>query len=52
MSSTTGPCAPPGAANAIGLLPIVLARPPQGAIPGKPLVHAMPIMSWGSAIIA
>ena len=52
MSSTIGPWLPLGAANAIGLLPIAFCREPHAVMPGKPLVHAMPIMSCGGAIIA
>ena len=52
MSSTMGPCVRLGAAKAMGLFPIVFRRPPHGAMPGKPLVQAMPIMSCGKAIMA
>ncbi|MNR19294.1 hypothetical protein D3C85_1360770 [compost metagenome] len=52
MSSTMGPWLALGAAKAMGLLPMVLLRPPQGAMPGKPLVQLRPIMSLGRPIMA
>ena len=43
---------PAGMATAIGLIPRILSRPPQGAIVGKALVVARPIMPSASPSIA
>ena len=51
-SATNGGCSPAGMATAIGLVPNILSLEKVGDTKAEAFVIAIPIISWGIAIIA